>query len=246
MPKLLIRHAGPTPNIAGPGVGAHGGRASMWGRQPSGAGNHLPATTWEATDSGWVPDASFGEPGCWVWVLSCTTITLSGPSSYTAWDWGRGWAKCCTGKELTKLLVPKSHRELHFQAAHYNMMAGPMLYNKTLEQIMAQFCWPRMAHSEIAITEGPVWTWWHRPYRAISLECMWISLSITLSGLCNAISGTCATEQHFCKECSKDAVLDHFLTRRPKKDRNQGTVYVLHFKRTSVYHTDWKVSEATE
>lgn len=58
--------------------------------------------------------------------------------------------KCGTGKELTKLLVPKSRQELHFQAAHCNMTAGPMVYNKTLEQIMAQFCWPRMAHSKIA------------------------------------------------------------------------------------------------
>lgn len=70
-------------------------------------------------------------------------------------------SKCCTGNKLTKLLVPKSHQELHFRAAHCNMTAGPTVYNKTLEQIMAQFYWPRMAHSKIAfgsiaITEGPV------------------------------------------------------------------------------------------
>ncbi|XP_062415775.1 uncharacterized protein LOC134107852 [Pungitius pungitius] len=47
-----------------------------------------------------------------------------------------------TGQENTQLLVPKSRREMIFQAAHYNPMAGHMGYGKTLDRIMARFYWP--------------------------------------------------------------------------------------------------------
>ncbi|XP_062418320.1 uncharacterized protein LOC134129059 [Pungitius pungitius] len=47
-----------------------------------------------------------------------------------------------TGEENTQLLVPKSRREMIFQAAHYNPMAGHMGYGKTLDRIMTRFYWP--------------------------------------------------------------------------------------------------------
>ncbi|XP_077936125.1 uncharacterized protein LOC144383152 [Gasterosteus aculeatus] len=47
-----------------------------------------------------------------------------------------------TGQEITQLLVPKSRREIIFQAAHYNPMAGHMGYEKTLDRIMTRFYWP--------------------------------------------------------------------------------------------------------
>ena len=47
-----------------------------------------------------------------------------------------------TGEEMTQLLVPKSRREMIFQAAHFNPMAGHMGYDKTLNRIMARFYWP--------------------------------------------------------------------------------------------------------
>ncbi|XP_061764264.1 uncharacterized protein LOC133557636 [Nerophis ophidion] len=47
-----------------------------------------------------------------------------------------------TGEELTQLLVPKRRREMIFQAAHFNPMAGHMGYNKTLNRVMARFYWP--------------------------------------------------------------------------------------------------------
>ncbi|KAK9525277.1 hypothetical protein VZT92_016004 [Zoarces viviparus] len=47
-----------------------------------------------------------------------------------------------SGQENTQLLVPKSRREIIFQAAHYNPMAGHMGYEKTLDRIMTRFYWP--------------------------------------------------------------------------------------------------------
>ena len=43
---------------------------------------------------------------------------------------------------VTQLLVPRSHWEVIFQAAHFNPMAGHLGYDKTLNLIMAQFYWP--------------------------------------------------------------------------------------------------------
>ena len=43
---------------------------------------------------------------------------------------------------FTQLLVPRSRREIIFQAAHYNPMAGHLGYEKTLNRIMARFYWP--------------------------------------------------------------------------------------------------------
>ncbi|XP_061766956.1 uncharacterized protein LOC133559319 isoform X1 [Nerophis ophidion] len=42
-----------------------------------------------------------------------------------------------TGEEITQLLVPKSRREMIFQAAHFNPMAGHMGYDKTLNWIIS-------------------------------------------------------------------------------------------------------------
>ena len=47
-----------------------------------------------------------------------------------------------SGEEITQLLVPKSRREMIFQAAHHNPMAGHLGYDKTLQRIMARFYWP--------------------------------------------------------------------------------------------------------
>ena len=47
-----------------------------------------------------------------------------------------------TEEIITQLLVPKSRREIVFQTAHYNPMAGHMGYEKTLNCIMARFYLP--------------------------------------------------------------------------------------------------------
>ena len=52
---------------------------------------------------------------------------------------------CCdtqTGEEVTQLLVPKSRREMVFQAPHYNPMAGHLRSDKTQKWIMDRFYWP--------------------------------------------------------------------------------------------------------
>lgn len=47
-----------------------------------------------------------------------------------------------TEEEYTQLLVLKSRREIIFQAAHFNPIAGHMGYDKALERIIAQSYWP--------------------------------------------------------------------------------------------------------
>ena len=47
-----------------------------------------------------------------------------------------------TEEITTQLVVPKSRREIVFQAAHYNPMAGHMGCEKTLNRVMARFYWP--------------------------------------------------------------------------------------------------------
>ena len=47
-----------------------------------------------------------------------------------------------TGVETSQLLVPKSRREMVFQAAHHSPMAGHLGVDKTRDRIMARFYWP--------------------------------------------------------------------------------------------------------
>ncbi len=47
-----------------------------------------------------------------------------------------------SNQDTTQLLVPKSHREMLFQAAHCNPMAGHLGQATTLNHLMARFFWP--------------------------------------------------------------------------------------------------------
>ncbi|XP_057201512.1 uncharacterized protein LOC130561305 [Triplophysa rosa] len=47
-----------------------------------------------------------------------------------------------TKEDITQLLVPKSRREMLFQAAHCNPMAGHLGQTNTLNRLMARFFWP--------------------------------------------------------------------------------------------------------
>ena len=47
-----------------------------------------------------------------------------------------------TCSSYTQLWVPKSRREMVFQAAHYNPMAGHLGCEKTQNRIMDRFYWP--------------------------------------------------------------------------------------------------------
>lgn len=58
---------------------------------------------------------------------------------------------CCdrqTGKECTQLLLPRPRREMVFQAAHHNPMAGHLGFDKTLSRITARFYWPGI-HADV-------------------------------------------------------------------------------------------------
>ncbi|XP_051500808.1 uncharacterized protein LOC127409893 [Myxocyprinus asiaticus] len=47
-----------------------------------------------------------------------------------------------TKEDTTQLLIPRSRREMVFQAAHYNPMAGHLGERKTLNHLIARFYWP--------------------------------------------------------------------------------------------------------
>ncbi|XP_057183752.1 uncharacterized protein LOC130550329 [Triplophysa rosa] len=47
-----------------------------------------------------------------------------------------------TKEDVTQLLVPKSRREMLFQAAHSNPMAGHLGQTNTINRLMARFFWP--------------------------------------------------------------------------------------------------------
>ncbi|KAI7796732.1 hypothetical protein IRJ41_005254, partial [Triplophysa rosa] len=47
-----------------------------------------------------------------------------------------------TKEDTTQLLVPRGRREMLFQAAHCNPMAGHLGQNSTLNRLMARFFWP--------------------------------------------------------------------------------------------------------
>lgn len=53
-----------------------------------------------------------------------------------------------TEETHAQLLVPQGRREMIFQVAHYNPMAGHMGYEKTLERITARFYWPGI-HADV-------------------------------------------------------------------------------------------------
>ena len=55
-----------------------------------------------------------------------------------------------TEEITTQLVVPKSRREIVFQAAHYNPMAGHMGCEKTLNRVMARFYWPAFGQTYAA------------------------------------------------------------------------------------------------
>ncbi len=134
-------------------------------------------------------------------------------------------------QDTTQLLVPKSRREMLFQAAHCNPMAGHLGQAATLNRLMARFFWPGI-HENVrrwcaacrecqlvnppASPKAPL-----RPlplmqvpferigmdhHRAIGTVSTRASVCIGSSGLCNPIPGGSGAPQHFRKECSGGSV----------------------------------------
>lgn len=44
-------------------------------------------------------------------------------------------------EDITQLLIAKGRREMIFQAANYNPIAGDLGYDKTLNRLIARFYW---------------------------------------------------------------------------------------------------------
>ncbi len=162
-------------------------------------------------------------------------------------------------KEITtQLLVPKSRREMLFQAAHCTPMAGHLGEAKTRERLMARFFWPGLhenvrrwcaacrecqlvnppatakAPLSITIDGGPLRENWYGPHRAIGAFGTRIPLCIGPGGLCNAISGSSAPALHFGEERSRGTVSTHLPSGNPERDSHGSGhgVYVPHAKGT--------------
>lgn len=67
-----------------------------------------------------------------------------------------------TKEDITQLLIPKGRREMLFQAAHYNPMAGHLGQDKTLNCLMAHSYWPGMSAGGVWHVANVSWLI-HRP-----------------------------------------------------------------------------------
>ncbi len=153
-------------------------------------------------------------------------------------------------KEVTtQLLVPRSRREMIFQAAHCNPMAGHLGEAKTRERIMARLFLAghsrerppvvcgvsRMSagesagHSQSALAPitpdgGPLRKNWHGPHRAIRAFGTGTSLCISSGGLCNAISGSSAPALHLGEKRGRGTVSAHLPSGNPERDSHGSAV----------------------
>ncbi len=160
-------------------------------------------------------------------------------------------------KEMTtQLLVPRSRREILFQAAQCTPMAGHLGEAKTRERLLAPFFWPGIhenvrwwcaacqecqlvnppatAKAPITIDGGPLRENWYGPHRAIRAFRTGIPLCISSGGLCNAISGSSAPALHLGEEHGRGTVSNHLPSGNPERDSHGSGngVYVTHAKRT--------------
>ncbi len=160
-------------------------------------------------------------------------------------------------KEIsTQLLVPKSRREMLFQAAHCTPMAGHLGEAKTRECLLARFFWPGIhgnvrrwcaacrecqlvnppanAKAPITVDGGPLRENWYGPHRAIRAFHTGISLRFSSGGLCTAISGSSAATHYLCEERGRGTVSNHLPGGNPERDSHGSGhgVYVTHAKRT--------------
>ncbi len=153
-------------------------------------------------------------------------------------------------KEMTtQLLVPRSCREMLFQAAHCTPMAGHLGEAKTHEHLMARppvVCGVsempvgkstghrQSALAPITVDGSPLRENWDGPHRAIGAFRTGIPLCISSGELCNAISGSSAPALHLGEECSRGTVSNYLPSGNPERDSHGSGhgVYVTHAKRT--------------
>ncbi len=142
-------------------------------------------------------------------------------------------------QDTIQLLVPKSRREMLFQATHYNPMAGHLGQAATLNRLMTRFFWlecaqvvrglswmsvsesPDLPKSAIAPSSsfaGPLRENWYGPHRAIRTVSTGASLCIGPSELCNTIPGGSGAPQHFREKCGKCSVSYNLPSGNPERD----------------------------
>ncbi len=158
-------------------------------------------------------------------------------------------------QDTTQLLVPKRRREMLFQAAHCNPMAGHLGQAATLNRLMARFFWPGI-HENVrrwcaacrecqlvnppaspkapSANAGPLRKNWYGPHRAIGTVSTRASVCISSGGLCNLIPGGSGASQHFRKECSGGSVQYDLPGGNPERDshRSGHGVHVTNHSRT--------------
>ncbi len=161
-------------------------------------------------------------------------------------------------QDTTQLLVPKSRREMLFQAAHCNPMAGhlgqaatepfngPFFlagHSRECTPVVCGLSWmsvsespglPKSAFAPPSANAGPLRKNWYGPHRAIGTVSTRASVCISSGGLCNPIPGGSGAPQHFRKECSGGSVQYDLPGGNPERDshRSGHGVYVTNHSRT--------------
>ncbi len=147
-------------------------------------------------------------------------------------------------QDTTQLLVPKSRREMLFQAAHCNPMAGHLGQATTLNRLMARFFWPGI-HENVrrwcaacrecqlvnppASPKAPL-----RPLPLMQVPFERIGMDLigplersarghrsSSGGLCNPIPGGSSAPQHFCKKCGGGSVQYDLPGGNPERDSHR-------------------------
>ncbi len=149
-------------------------------------------------------------------------------------------------QDTTQLLVPKSRREMLFQAAHCNPMAGHLGQATTLNRLMARFFWPGIHENvrrwcaacrecqlvnppaspkaplrPLPLMQVPFRANWYGPHRAIRAVGTRASICISSGGLCNPIPGGSSAPQHFRKKCGGGSVQYDLPGGNPERDSHR-------------------------
>ena len=143
---------------------------------------------------------------------------------------------------VTQLLVPRSRREMVFQAAHYNPMPGHLGYEKTLDRIMARFYWPGIRAEvrrwcascpECQLVNPPAvpraslrpLPLVEAPFYRVGMDIIGPLEHYSHGSICvdphrlrNPIPGSNSVVQHLREECCADVVSCHIAGGSPERD----------------------------
>ncbi len=134
--------------------------------------------------------------------------------------------RCSDKGGYNTFVCAKKHREMIFQVAHCNPMAGHLGQTTTLNRLMTRFFFlsghlqertqvvscrecqlvnppasPKVPLRPLPFNAGPLRKNWDGPHRAIGTISKRASLCIISGGLCNTISRGSGTPQHLRQQC---------------------------------------------